>query len=320
MPDIHVGTAGGRKRVTNPVVGTAAGNKPVSKIWVGTGGGNKLVWQRTTMATTVTATAVSTTGIDVSWTATQGAVYSLFRRRTGVAGEVGLVANTSARTYSDRGLVEGAEYIYYVNVVVNGALVGHSNLASVTTGVTPPPAFVQKSWTGAAVEAASYTGSNSLRTRNPLYYGYYSSNQGTQKSQVRFDIPAEIRNCVSVDKVEVRWWNQHTYLGTGGTVSMVAHHNGNLSSYTGNTGPLLMPNGEQVRWSAPRGGFIGGGEWYEVGFLHSYSGGVRRPDINEEIRVGGLTGFGLVEAVGGTSGYGYASADPQLRIHYTIRT
>jgi hypothetical protein len=312
----RIGTAGGDRDLKNPVIGTASGNRPISKIWVGTGGGNKLVWQRTTMATTVTATAVSTTGIDVSWTATQGAVYTLFRRRTGVAGEVGLVSNTTARTYSDRGLVEGAEYTYYVNVTVGGSMIGHSNLASVTLGVTPPPAFVQKSWTGAAVETASYTGSNALRTRSPLYYGYYSSNQGTQKSQVRFDIPAEIRNCHSVDSVELRWWNQHTYVGTGGTVSMVAHHNPTLTNYGGNTGPLLMPTGEQVRWSAPRGSWINGTEWYHVGFLHS-SG---RPTIGEEIRVNGLQGFGLVEAVGGANGYGYASADPQLRIHYTIRT
>jgi hypothetical protein len=311
----QIGTAGGSRDLKNPVVGTATGNRQVSKIRVGSSGGNRLVWQRTVMSTTVTATAVSTTGIDVSWTATQGAVYTLFRRRAGVGGEVGLVANTSARSYQDRGLAEGTQYSYYVNVIVGGSLVGQSNIASVTTGTTPQPQFQQKSWTGAAVEVASYTGSNALRGRNPLYYGYYSSNQGDQKSQARFDIPAEIRNCVSVDKVELRWWNQHTWVGSGGTVSMVGHHNGSLTNWGGSTGALLMPTGEQVRWSAPRGGFINGTEWYEVGFLHS-SG---RATINEEIRTAGLQGFGLVAAAGGQSGYGYASADPQLRITYTVR-
>jgi hypothetical protein len=316
----RIGTAGGDRDLKNPVVGTASGNKPITKIWVGSSGGNRLVWQRTVMSTTVTATAVSTTGVDVSWTATQGATYTLFRRRTGVAGEVGLVANTTARTYSDRGLAEGTEYSYYVNVTVGGSMIGHSNLASVTTGVTPPPAFVQKVWTGAAVETASYTGSNSLRTRSPLYWGYYSSNQGNQKSQARWDIPAEIRHCHSVDSVELRWWNQHTWEGDGTTISMVAHHNGSLGSYTGNTGPLLMPNGSQVKWPVARSNWINKTEWYHVGFLHSYANGVRRPEINEEIRSHGLQGFGLVAAVGGQSGYGYASADPQLRITYTIRT
>jgi hypothetical protein len=310
----QVGTAGGNRDLKNPVVGTATGNKPVSKIWTGTSGGNKLVWQRVTMTTTVTLTTVSTTGIDVSWTATTGAVYTLFRRRTGVGGEVGLVANTSARSYQDRGLAEGTEYTYYVNVTVGGSMIGHSNLASVTTGVTPPPTFQQRSWTGAAVETASYTGSNALRTSNPLYYGYYSGNQGDQKSQVRFNIPAEIRNCVSVDRVELRWWNQHTYPNTGGTVSMVAHHNGSLGSWGGSTGVLLNA-GSQVRWPAPKPGWINNTEWYDLAWLTS-SG---RPSIAEEIRVNGLQGFGLVAAVGGQAGYGYASADPQLRITYTVR-
>jgi hypothetical protein len=166
------------------------------------------------------------------------------------------------------------------------------------------------------VETASYNGSNAVRGSNPLYYGYYSGTQGDQKSQVRFAIPAEIRNCHSVDRVELRWWNQHHFANSGGTVSMVAHHNGSLGSYGGSTG-VLLDGGNQVRWPAPKPGWINGTEWYDLAWLTSAG---RAISIAEEIRVHNLQGFGLVAAVGGQSGYGYASADPQLRIHYTVRT
>ena len=194
-----------------------------------------------------------------------------------------------------------------------GVMLSTVTTATINTGNRPT---VQKSWSSTPVETASYNGSNGLRTRDPLYYGYFSGTHGTQKSQARWNIPSEIRNCVSVDRVELRWWNQHHFLSSGGTVSMVAHHNTGLSTYGGNTGALLNA-GNQVRWPAPVGGWINGTEWYDLGWLTSVG---RDISIAEEIRVHGLQGFGLVEAVGGQSGYGYASSDPQLRITYTVYT
>jgi hypothetical protein len=305
-----VGTPSGNRNLKNPVVGSATGNKPVSKIWVGSTGGNKMVWQRVPTLT-LTATAVAWNGIDLSWTDMgPGATYNLFDNRQGP-----VVSGTAAESYQHRNLTGGLNYAYRVDAYIGGVKVAEAH-ANATTPAQPQPQYQQKSWTGAAVETASYTGSNALRGSNPLYYGYYSSNQGDQKSQARFAIPAEIRNCVSVDSVEIRWWNQHTWVNSGGQVSMVGHHNPSLGSWGGSTGVLLERDGSQVRWSAPKGGFINGTEWYHLGWLTS-SG---RYSIAEEIRVHGLQGFGLVAAVGGNNGYGYASADPQLRITYTVRT
>jgi hypothetical protein len=321
----QIGAAGGNRDLKNPVVGTASGNRNVSKIWVGSSGGNKLVWQRTVLSTTVTATAVSTTGIDVSWTATPGAVYTLFRRRTGVGGEVGLVANTSARTYQDRGLVEGAEYTYYVNVVVGGALIGHSNLASVTLGVTPPPQFVQKSWSGRATASASYNGSNNNRNVSEMYYGYYSGTNGMQKSVFSFDIPAEIRNCVSITGIDLAVWNIHTFQNSGTDVDLAVCHAPPASSWPGSSGPLRH-NTADFPFRAPKGGWMG--TWVQPdGWnrgIHVLSDPGRGITLAEEFRAHGAVGFALLPRTSAQSGYGYATGAtganyPQLTIHYTVR-
>jgi hypothetical protein len=304
-----IGTAGGKRDLRNPVIGTATGNRQVSRIWVGTSGGNRLVWQRVP-ALSLTATPVAWDGIDLAWTDLgPGVTYNVDCDPSGR-----LVTGTAAESFQHRGLSGGVYYAYRVDAFSGGTKIAEAH-SNATTPAKPQPQFVQKVWQGAAVEAASYTGSNALRGRSPLYYGYYSSNQGTQKSQVRFAIPGEIRNCVSVDRVELRWWNQHTYLGTGGRVSIVGHHNPSLSTYGGNTGPLLERDGSQVRWPAPRANWINSTEWFDLGWLTSAG----RYSVAEEIRIHGLHGFGLVAADGGQNGYGYASADPILKVTYTVR-
>ena len=199
---------------------------------------------------------------------------------------------------------------------------------TVTTGARPIT-YVQREWYGYAADAKSYRGNNAQRTDASglanCYYGMTTlsggSTWGEQKSLARFDIPGEIRNCVSVDSVQIKWYNLHHNNNSGGQVSMVAHHNTTLgTTFGGSTGALLLDTGASVLWPAPKPGWINGqappNEWYHVGFLHS-SG---RPTIYEEIRVQGLQGFGLIRPVGisGNAGYGYAARNPRLYIKYTV--
>lgn len=168
---------------------------------------------------------------------------------------------------------------------------------------------------GVTQKRTDWTGTNG---GNPAaMYGYVSTNHNQQQSQVRFNIPAAVRGCISVDSVKIRWWNKHHYKGTGGTVSMVGHHNQSLSgsAFGGSTGALLF-NGNQAKWSAPINSWINGTEWYELAHLTAPYGGNNRT-IAEEIRIASLQGFGLVAAETGTAGYGYASLDPILEITYT---
>ena len=195
---------------------------------------------------------------------------------------------------------------------------------SVTIGAAPVTT-ARTIWIGTASSFASYytksDGSIGRRTVNsdnsPIshcYYGYVSTVWRTQFSQVRFSIPARIRNCVAVHSVELRWYNEHTYVGSGGLVSMVGHHNTSLgNTYGGSTQPLRHPTTlAQMKFSAPKPGWING-DWFSVGTLTSAG----RPSIKEEIRVNNLQGFGLVAAASGTTGYGYAETTPELRIDYT---
>jgi len=199
---------------------------------------------------------------------------------------------------------------------------------TVTMGARPV-VYVQREVYLDAVDAKSYRGNNAQRTDSSglanCYYGMTTlsggSTWGEQKSLARFDIPGEIRNCVSVDSVQIKWYNNHHDQNSGGKVSMVAHHNPTLgTTFGGSTGALLLDTGASVLWPAPKPGWINGqappNEWYHVGFLHS-SG---RPTIYEEIRVQGLQGFGLIRPVGisGNAGYGYAARNPRLYIKYTV--
>jgi hypothetical protein len=310
----QIGTAGGIRDLKNPVVGTASGNRPVSKIWVGTSGGNRLVWQRIpTLA--LTATPVAWNGIDLSWTDMgPGATYNVECNPSGM-----IVVGSTATSFQHRGLTGSRFYAYRVDAYIGGAKVAEAH-ANTTTPAQPAPQFEQRSWRGTAIEHASYTGSGQRRTDADgiasSYYGYWSGTHGIQKSQVRFAIPNEVRGCVSVDSVELRWWNKHHYSNTGGRVAIVGHTNIDLGVYRGDTGPLRV-GGSPYYWPAPVGGWINGTEWFHMNEAFDTNGN----PVRELIRSRGLQGFGLMAAVGGQGGYGYATAaEVELKILYTVRT
>jgi fibronectin type 3 domain-containing protein len=113
----------------------------------------------------LSATAVSTTQVNLSWTGSSGVTsYSVFRSTTSgftpsSANEVAIDVLTTS--YSDTGLSAGTTYYYLVEAVNNGASSGPSNQASVRTP-TPPPAPTNLAATAASSSQInlSWTGSS----------------------------------------------------------------------------------------------------------------------------------------------------------------
>lgn len=312
---IFIGTAGGNKVLTDPKVGTASGRKNVDKIWVGTPNGNKLVYQRVaTLA--LTATAVSSSQIDLSWTDLgPGWTYNLDSNPYGR-----LVTGAAGAAFSHTGVAAATHVAYRVDAFYGGAKQQEAH----ADATTPAAVTEQRMWQGNAVESATYNQAGGNRGIGECYYGYYSSVHGLQKSLARWEIPPEIRGCLSVDAVELSWWNLHHYLGSGGRVSVACHHfHGSLAanSFPGSTAPLRNPQqaGDPVvEWAAPRGGWVNGSDWFHVGWLHAAD----RPSVAEEIRTQNLAGFGLVALDSSQSRYGYArgAGGPiQMRVTYTVQ-
>lgn len=188
-----------------------------------------------------------------------------------------------------------------------------------TVGPEPPPATIQKVWTGTASTCASYNGDLERRTDDNAaenaYYGYYDSTLGSQRCHARWDIPSEIRNCVSVDKVELKWWNRLASTAQPDRVAFVAHRDEQLGAYSNSLGAIFNSTGVQRREDTESGGWISGSEWMD--FSYTYAARYGR-NVDEEIRSYNMQGFGLIPFDSGNAGYGYASKEPQLRITYTI--
>ena len=86
----------------------------------------------------LTATAVSSSQINLTWAASAGATgYEIERSLSASSGftEVGTATTTS---YSDTGLTAGTTYYYQVIATGGGKSSGPSNTASATTTGTPP--------------------------------------------------------------------------------------------------------------------------------------------------------------------------------------
>lgn len=182
---------------------------------------------------------------------------------------------------------------------------------------TPVRGTIRKEWSAYPTATASYAGNNTNRNVARCYYGAYDSTWGTQKSQARWDIPAEIRGCHHIESIALRWWNQHHFLGSGGGVSLSVHHNTNLSgNYGGSTGTLEVPSQHAgaYYWAAPRNNWINTTEWFFVDAAITPG----RSTVLEEFRTLGAQGFELRNYAGGQSSYGYASTDPIMWIVYYV--
>ena len=186
---------------------------------------------------------------------------------------------------------------------------------TVTTDAQPPPPTLQKTVTLSRAEWASYKGNGAQRTDSDGltygYSGYYSSTWGNQKSNFRFDIPSDLRNCKSVDKVEVSIYNVHAYNNSGRDVQLAIHHYGDLSANTsGSSGTFTTRTGGKPGW-------VGGAEWIDItGYVLP-----NRYWMAEEFRVHGACGVTMNS--GPTSSqayYGYVRNDVRMRFTYTVYT
>lgn len=264
-------------------------------------------------AFSASAAALNWSTIRVSWTDNnQGSIshYHLWKDNA----DAGYVTGDN-RYWDSTGLAASSTHHYHVT---GHRTPGEDIPPQIWTGNVSTPArpTVQKTYESVRAQYASYHENGSNRGSAELYYGWYSTNWGVQKSQARWDFPADMRNCISIDSIQLRWWNQHHFLVSGGVVGMSVHHNTNLGgSYGGSTGSLRLggTGGSVYNWAAPRGSWISGSEWF-----HHNDTWTDRTTVREEFRVMGAQGFELRTNQGGSqNGYGYASNDVIIKVVYT---
>jgi hypothetical protein len=287
--------------------------------------------------------------VEVQWTdmvaagASDAGTYTVSRAEvTGIFGlHVGpyteLAAGLTAATYTDTTVQPETHYRYKVQFT---SLHNPSTATgdAVTPAVPPPPPpptpevpnppqQVQKFVEIEATRSISVNGSDQNRNVAQCYYGYYGSNNGNQKSQWYWPIPDDVRNCVSIDRIDVRVYNIHAFLNSGGTTGLVVHHNPVPGGY-GATWPgcteILTHMGSQWLIGTPKPGYMtqDGSGWMTNIHVLSAPG---RTTLAEEFRVNGAQGMGLVAPNADQSHYGYAAgADapsgqkPAIRIWYTV--
>jgi hypothetical protein len=280
------------------------------------------VWPPDSGVSTVTATLAQTTAptvrLTISHTGEVPVLFKLYRttatawtfwKDVAVGG-----AYDYTTTYSTT--ISMKVEAYYSD---GSAIIAYSN--PVAVGPAPPPAQVAQVFEANSVEWASFNKNGRRTDATSCYYGNVSTTHGNQYSQVRWTWPANIRaagGCISIQKVLLRWYNQHHFNGDpNNTVSMKAHHNSTLAGgYRGAT-QVLLSGGSQVKWRAPKPGYIGNiaaNGWIDLTALTS-SG---RYAIRDEIRVYGMQGFELWPAESGTAGYGYAATSARIRVEYTV--
>lgn len=197
---------------------------------------------------------------------------------------------------------------------------------TVTIGAAPPPPTTQKFVELEAVASASYNGSNANRGSNELYYGYASSTHGQQKCLWNWNIPADARWCISIDRIDVRVYNIHAYLNSGGSTGLVVHHGSNIGgNYPGSTG-ILQHGGANWLIGTPKPGYMSqdGSGWMTNIQVLTAPG---RTTLAEEFRTQGAVGMGLASPSSSTNHYGYAAGAaypsgqrPAIRIWYTVYT
>jgi hypothetical protein len=295
-----VGTATGNKAVTRAVVGTATGNKEVTQIWVGTTGGNRLVWQ-SIGDLNVQAAATGPNNINVTWSDPEGGVdsYRIFLNDI-------YQATTTGLSYNRGSLAPSTTYTFRVDAFKGAQFMVGEAATATTQAVTTQ----QKVVTLSPNASASYKGDNAQRSTSYRYSGQYDGTWGLQKSLFTFPIPADLRNCVSVDKVEVSARNLHAWASGGvgqGLAVALANVTGTFPSasihYFGSFGTA-------------KGGWLNNTEWVDVtNYAAPYRGFVK-----EEFRVNGATGFSLYPSGTTQDYYSYWDAGMRVRFTYTVRT
>lgn len=321
MPDTWVGDAGGsRKKLSDIWVGTSTQKQKLQKLWVGDNAGNpKLIYQKIPELK-LTAAASSPSQVNLAWTNLgPGWTYAL-QTSIGWAWQT----PATATSWSHTGLAASTYYAYRVDAYYGGEKLVEAHASATTMA----PSYQQKHVVLRAVSSATYNGANANRGVAECYYGWYSSTNGIQKSLWCFDIPTDLRGCVSIDRIDFAIWNQHHFMNSGGSASVVVHHGdfrgGMPATYPGATTPLLY-QGNAWNPGAPKPGWMTPNTdgWITNVHVLAASG---RASLGEEFRSVGAWGLGLVASVAGNNqnGYGYAQGAtqaeyPRISIWYTVR-
>ncbi len=90
--------------------------------------------------TNLAATVVSTSAINLSWTASSGATSYLIDRKTGSAGFVGIVQLVGANSFNDTGLTANTIYTYRVRASGSGGLSSGIEVTATTQAAVAAPA------------------------------------------------------------------------------------------------------------------------------------------------------------------------------------
>jgi hypothetical protein len=202
-------------------------------------------------------------------------------------------------------------------------------VSSATASASTKPVTIENRYfEGTAVSSATYNGSGGNRGVPNMFYGQFSGTHGNQRSLCTFAIPAEVRNCVAIDRIDLAVWNDHHFNGGGNAVHFVVHHGafqgGFPAQFPGSTGVLQLGG---ANWAphAPRANWMNSGSM-DGGWMTNCQGLVApgRTSMAEEFRVNGAHGIGLVGPSTAQGHYGYAngaaqSPRPQIRMWYRVR-
>ena len=259
------------------------------------------------LSSTLSATAASSSQINLSWTQPSGLTGWVLRSSIGQVGTYG----ASTLSASHTGLAASTAYNYAIDAV-RGTQVWQNVGYTATT--TKAPTIQQKVATLGASSSGSYSGNTGAKRTDTsnFYSGYYSGTWGQQGSAFMFAIPGDLRNCVSVDKVEISIQNVHSYSNGGVTQHLAVSHTQTAgSSWPGATGAF---GGR----ATAKGGWYGGAEWVDITRDVEPTFG---DTVAENFRVRGAWGICLVAPSSAQGYYSYwSSSGMRLRITYTVKT
>jgi hypothetical protein len=314
---VYAFTGGQRKALVDPLAYVAGARVPVQTVHAYHGGQRTLVWSRT--PTTLAAVPLSTSQVRLTWTAPGAGADSYRLRRGGTQIYAG-----PALTFTDSGLPAGTAFTWTVDALRGGVVVSTATANASTLPVVIEDRFVSLF----AVTSASFNGAGANRNVPDTFYGQFSTVHGNQRSLWCFDIPAEVRNCVAIDRIDIAVFNQHHFQGGGNAVALVVHHGdfrgGFPGQFPGSTTALNF-NGAVWRPMARRNAWLDAGA-NDGGWMTNCQGlaAAGRATLAEEFRVGGAWGLGLIAPSTAQAHYGYGQGAtqtnrPQLRLWFRVR-